>query len=67
MFDAGHFGGAPAPQVDRVPILEGALGALLEQIQQMRGLFGDEDGAISRAVHAAEMALFGETDEPEPE
>lgn len=67
MFDAGHFGGAPVSQVDRLRILEGALGALLEQIQQMRGLFGDDDGAISRAVHAAEMALFGETDEPEPE
>jgi hypothetical protein len=66
MFDIEQ-AAAPTPQIHRLHSLEGALAALLEQVQQMRGLFGDEDGAVSRAVYAAELALFGQSDEPEPE
>lgn len=51
-----------APDPCRAP-----LASLLEQVQQMRGLFPDDDGAISRAIRDAELALFGETDEPTPE
>lgn len=34
-----------------------ALGQLLDQVEQMKGLFPDEDGAIARAMADAEAAL----------
>lgn len=37
--------------------MAGALSVCLDQIGQMRGLFGDEDGTIADAVRAAEEAL----------
>lgn len=37
--------------------LRAALGQLVEQAQQMAGLFPDEDGAIERAMNDAEVAL----------
>jgi len=37
--------------------LAAALDGLLQQTYQMRGMFGDEDGAIVRAVEDAEEAL----------
>lgn len=44
-------------QNDDARELAAALGQLLEQVYQMRGLFDDEDGAIARAVQDAEQAL----------
>lgn len=43
-----------------------ALGNLLHQVYQMRGMFDDADGSISRAIWHAEMALNGYSDEPTP-
>lgn len=37
--------------------LSGALQACVEQIEQMKGMFGDEDGTIQDALDAAEDAL----------
>ncbi|MFZ3211758.1 MAG: hypothetical protein WA188_09595 [Terriglobales bacterium] len=37
--------------------LAAALDGLLQQVYQMRGMFGDEDRAIARAVKDAEDAL----------
>jgi len=37
--------------------LQAALGQLLEQVYQMRGLFPDEDASIDRAINDAEKAL----------
>jgi hypothetical protein len=37
--------------------LRGAISACLTQIEQMKGLFDDEDGAIARAVDEAEHEL----------
>lgn len=34
----------------------GAIGAMRDQIEQMRGLFSDEDGAIAEALEAADDA-----------
>lgn len=36
---------------------------LQEQVNQMRGMFDDEDEAIARAMYDADMALHGESDE----
>jgi len=35
----------------------GALASLLEQVEQMRGMFDDEDGTIASAISDAEAAL----------
>lgn len=43
--------------------LRAALMNLQEQVNQMRGMFPDEDGAIARAMYDADMALHGESDE----
>lgn len=37
--------------------LRSALGQLLDQVEQMKGLFPDEDGSIARAIEDAEQAL----------
>jgi hypothetical protein len=39
------------------PDLVAEIGNLLEQVEQMRGLFSDEDGAIQAAIDSAEKAL----------
>ena len=45
------------PQINKVRELEASLGQLLDQVEMMRGLFPDEDGAIDRAIKDAEQAL----------
>lgn len=41
---------------DRIRELAAALGQLLDQVEQMRGLFPDDD-ALDRAIQDAEKAL----------
>jgi ABC-type transporter Mla subunit MlaD len=42
---------------EAIQALRAALGQLVEQAQQMAGLFPDEDGAIERAMSDADAAL----------
>lgn len=43
--------------IEAAPDLLGALQSLLHQVQQMRGMFPDEDGTIAAAVEDAEDAV----------
>lgn len=50
-------GEANARLIASAPDLRAALEGLLDQVEQMRGLFNDSDGAIARALKDAKLAL----------